>query len=73
MQSGSAQACFEDTSLSGTIVMRGERDDSDSPRTPKSRLGIQEKTSSLSPEDSAFNLAEVAFNSTDLCYHHYSM
>ncbi|KAG6607887.1 Serine/threonine-protein kinase svkA, partial [Cucurbita argyrosperma subsp. sororia] len=57
--SGSAQACFEDTSLSGTIVMRGERDDSDSPRTPKSRLGIQEKTSSLSPEDSAFNLAEA--------------
>lgn len=61
MQSGSAQAYFEDTSFSGTVVMRGQRDDPDSPRTPKSRLGSQERTSSLSPEDSASNLAEVAF------------
>lgn len=57
--SGSAQAYFEDTSFSGTVVMRGQRDDPDSPRTPKSRLGSQERTSSLSPEDSASNLAEA--------------
>lgn len=73
MQSGSAQAYFEDTSFSGTVIMRGQRDDSDSPQTPKSRLGIQERTSSLSPEDSASNLAEVAFKSSDLCSYHYSM
>ncbi|XP_038897628.1 germinal center kinase 1 isoform X3 [Benincasa hispida] len=57
--SGSAQAYIEDTSFSGTVVMRGQRDDSDSPQTPKSRLGIQERTSSFSPEDSASNLAEA--------------
>lgn len=73
MQSESAQAYFEDTSFSGTVVMRGQRDDSDSPRTPKSRLGTQERTSSLSPEDSALNLAEVAFKSSDLCSYHDSV
>ncbi|TYK27967.1 germinal center kinase 1 isoform X1 [Cucumis melo var. makuwa] len=57
--SGSAQGYFEDTSFSGTVVMRGQRDDSGSPQTPKSRMGIQERTSSFSPEDSASNLAEA--------------
>ncbi|KAG6689323.1 hypothetical protein I3842_11G169000 [Carya illinoinensis] len=50
-------AAFEDTS--GTVVIRGQHDDSDSPRTPKSRLGIQEKTYTASLEDSAINLAEA--------------
>ncbi|CAK9182984.1 unnamed protein product [Ilex paraguariensis] len=52
-------ASLEDASTSGTIVYRGQHDDSDSPRTPKSRLGIQERTSSASLEDSATNLAEA--------------
>ncbi|XP_022733493.1 germinal center kinase 1-like [Durio zibethinus] len=57
--SSSEYASFEDASTSGTVVFRGEHDDSDSPRTPKSRLGIQERTSSASVEDSAANLAEA--------------
>ncbi|KAL5564344.1 hypothetical protein UlMin_027508 [Ulmus minor] len=56
---GSPYASFEDASSSGTIVFRGQHDESDSPRTPKSRLGIQERTSSASFEDSAANLAEA--------------
>ncbi|XP_022749277.1 germinal center kinase 1-like [Durio zibethinus] len=57
--SSSEYASFEDASTSGTVVFRGEHDDSDSSRTPKSRLGIQERTSSASVEDSAANLAEA--------------
>ncbi|XP_007021552.2 PREDICTED: germinal center kinase 1 isoform X2 [Theobroma cacao] len=57
--SSSAYASFEDASTSGTVVFRGQHDDSDSPRTPRSRLGIQERTSSASAEDSAANLAEA--------------
>ncbi|XP_022717153.1 germinal center kinase 1-like isoform X2 [Durio zibethinus] len=57
--SSGAYASFEDASTSGTVVFRGPHDDSDSPRTPRSRLGIQEKTSSASVEDSAANLAEA--------------
>ncbi|KAF7139914.1 hypothetical protein RHSIM_Rhsim06G0201500 [Rhododendron simsii] len=56
--SSSTYASFDDVSTSGTIVYRGQHEDSDSPRTPKSRLGILEKTSSVS-EDSAINLAEA--------------
>lgn len=52
---------LEDASPSGTVVIRGQHDESDSPRTPKSRLGMQERTSSASAEDSATNLAEVSF------------
>ncbi|KAK9938040.1 hypothetical protein M0R45_014800 [Rubus argutus] len=55
----STYASYEDASSSGTVVFRGQYDDSDSPRTPKSRLGIQERTSSSSIEDSAMNLAEA--------------
>jgi serine/threonine-protein kinase 24/25/MST4 len=51
-------AAFDDASASGTVVVRGQYDDSGSPRTPKSRLGIQERTSSAS-EDSNANLAEA--------------
>ncbi|XP_076943789.1 uncharacterized protein LOC143614162 [Bidens hawaiensis] len=61
-QSGMSTSTFsslEDASISGTFVYRGQHDDSDISRTPKSRLGIQEKTSSASHEDSALNLAEA--------------
>ncbi|KAK9078239.1 hypothetical protein SSX86_002296 [Deinandra increscens subsp. villosa] len=57
--SGSTFSSFDDSSISGTFVYRGQHDDSDSPRAPKSRLGIQEKTSTASHEDSALNLAEA--------------
>ncbi|KAK6132794.1 hypothetical protein DH2020_033472 [Rehmannia glutinosa] len=57
--SSSTHASAEDVSISGTVVYRGQPDDSDSPRTPKSRLGLQERTSSAAPEDSQLNLAEV--------------
>ncbi|CAN6827740.1 unnamed protein product [Brassica oleracea] len=49
---------FDDASTSGTVVVRGQNDDSGSPRTPKSRLGLQERSSSAS-EDSIANLAEA--------------
>ncbi|XP_022753290.1 germinal center kinase 1-like isoform X8 [Durio zibethinus] len=57
--SSSAYASFEDASTSGTVVFRGQHDDTGSPRTPRSRLGFQERTSSASVEDSAANLAEA--------------
>lgn len=55
----SSRYTFDDVSTSGTVVVRGQHDESDTPRTPKSRLGIQEKTSSAPHEDSAANLAEA--------------
>lgn len=57
--SSSTLASFEDASSSGTVVYRGRHDDPDSPRTPKSRLGNQERSSSASLEDSSANLAEA--------------
>ncbi|KAK8527431.1 hypothetical protein V6N13_085260 [Hibiscus sabdariffa] len=57
--SSSAYASNEDASTFGTVVLRGQHDGSDSPRTPRSRLGSQERTSSASVEDSASNLAEA--------------
>ncbi|KAF9672778.1 hypothetical protein SADUNF_Sadunf11G0079600 [Salix dunnii] len=56
--SSSTFASFEDASTSGTVLY-SQHDESDSPRTPKSRLGMQETTSSASLEDSALNLAEA--------------
>ncbi|KAG5235446.1 hypothetical protein OIU76_025484 [Salix suchowensis] len=56
--SSSTFASFEDASTSGTVFY-SQHDESDSPRTPKSRLGMQETTSSASLEDSALNLAEA--------------
>ncbi|XP_078181337.1 serine/threonine-protein kinase sid1-like [Carex rostrata] len=48
-----------DDSSSGTLVIRSPSD-SESPRAPRSRLGMQEKASSALPrEDSATNLAEA--------------
>ncbi|KAF2579628.1 hypothetical protein F2Q68_00006829 [Brassica cretica] len=55
--STSRYTSFDDASTSGTVVVRGQNDDSGSPRTPKSRLGLQERSSSAS-EDSIANLAE---------------
>lgn len=50
---------LEDASTSGTVVLRGQSDEPEIPRTPKSRLGILEKSSSASLEDSETNLAEA--------------
>lgn len=55
----SSRYTSDDVSTSGTIVVRGQHDESDTPRTPRSILGIREKTSSTSLEDSAANLAEA--------------
>ncbi|TYH35311.1 hypothetical protein ES332_D13G184500v1 [Gossypium tomentosum] len=49
--SSSEHASFEDASTSGTIVFCGQHDDSDSPPTPRSRLGIQGRPSAASVED----------------------
>lgn len=57
-QSSSSYASFEDTSTTGTVVLR-QLDDSDSPRTPRSRLGLHDRNSNSSLEDSAANLAEA--------------
>lgn len=62
-QSSSAFASVEDASTSGTFVYRGQHDDLDLPRTLKSRLGIQEKTSIASHEDSGINLSKVMCSS----------
>jgi len=45
-------------SSSGTVVW-SQSEDPETPRSSRSRLGIQEKASSASLEDSAVNLAEV--------------
>lgn len=57
--SNNRYASLEDASTSGTVVLRGQPDESDIPRTPKSRLGILEKSSTASLEDSETNLAEA--------------
>ncbi|XP_049936608.1 uncharacterized protein LOC116264894 isoform X2 [Nymphaea colorata] len=55
-----SQNMLDDDIGSGTIVIRVQHDEMESSsRTPKSRLGIQEKTSNASMEDSATNLAEA--------------
>ncbi|KAI4333647.1 hypothetical protein L6164_018427 [Bauhinia variegata] len=58
-RSSSSYASFEDASTSGTIVVRRQTDESDSPETPRSRLGHHERTPNSSLEDSATNLAEA--------------
>jgi len=60
-QSSSSYASFEDVSTSGTVVLRSQYNDSDSPQTPRSRLGLNSRNSNASLEDSATNLAEVLF------------
>ncbi|KAL6554221.1 hypothetical protein OROMI_019894 [Orobanche minor] len=57
--SSNTPASAEDTSISGTVVYRGQNEDSGSPRTAKSRLGLQERTFSAALEDSESNLAEA--------------
>uniref|UniRef100_A0A0D9WZA0 non-specific serine/threonine protein kinase n=1 Tax=Leersia perrieri TaxID=77586 RepID=A0A0D9WZA0_9ORYZ len=49
---------YEDTSISGTVV-RNQIEEPETPRSSRSRLGIQEKASNTSLEDSATNLAEA--------------
>uniref|UniRef100_A0A0A9DY02 Protein kinase domain-containing protein n=1 Tax=Arundo donax TaxID=35708 RepID=A0A0A9DY02_ARUDO len=49
---------YEDMSSSGTVV-RSQSEEPETPRSSRSRLGIQEKSSSASLEDSAINLAEA--------------
>jgi len=49
---------YEDMSSSGTVVW-SQSEDPETPRSSRSRLGIQEKASSASLEDSAVNLAEA--------------
>ncbi|CAL0326544.1 unnamed protein product [Lupinus luteus] len=58
-QSSSSHASFEDTSTSGTVVFRNQRDYSGSSETTISRLGLHERNSNSSFEDSASNLAEA--------------
>ncbi|XP_057454008.1 uncharacterized protein LOC130745663 [Lotus japonicus] len=58
-QSSGSYASFEDTSTSGTVVFRSQHDDSDSPQTPRTRLGLHDRNSNASLEDSAINLAEA--------------
>jgi len=45
-------------SNSGTVI-RTQNEDPETPRSSRSRLGMQEKASNTSLEDSAINLAEV--------------
>lgn len=61
MKSSSSYASFEDASTSGTVVVRGQRDNFDSTQTLRSRLGLSESSANTSLEDSAINLAEVLF------------
>ncbi|XP_073005694.1 uncharacterized protein [Typha latifolia] len=56
---GSRFSSSEDLSISGNVVLRSQHDESETPRASRSRLGIQEKASSASHEDSAINLAEA--------------
>ncbi|XP_027354779.1 germinal center kinase 1-like isoform X2 [Abrus precatorius] len=58
-QSSSGYFSFDDASTSGTVVLRSQHDDSDSPQTPRSRLGLNSRNLSASSEDSATNLAEA--------------
>ncbi|WOK99730.1 germinal center kinase 1 [Canna indica] len=55
----SRHSSAEDASIGGTVVLHGKDDESETPRASKSRLGMQEKASSTSREDSATNLAEA--------------
>ncbi|EPS63679.1 hypothetical protein M569_11106, partial [Genlisea aurea] len=57
--SSSILTSSEDPSISGTFVYRSHYDDSDSPKTPKSRLGLKGRSSSAAAEDSDMNLAEA--------------
>ncbi|RDX99618.1 Serine/threonine-protein kinase svkA, partial [Mucuna pruriens] len=58
-QSSSSYAAFEDASTSGTVVLRSQHDESDSPQTPRSRLGLHDRNLNASVEDSVANLAEA--------------
>lgn len=53
-------------SISGTVVLHGKSDEAGTLRSSKSRLGMEDKASSSSNEDSATNLAEVVYIRTIL-------
>ncbi|XP_068654375.1 serine/threonine-protein kinase sid1-like isoform X2 [Aristolochia californica] len=55
----SSSKSSDDVSITGTMVLHGHHEESDTPRTPKTRLGMEEKASKASHEDSATNLAEA--------------
>ncbi|URD95609.1 hypothetical protein MUK42_35358 [Musa troglodytarum] len=55
----SKNSSSEDVSISGTVVLHGKNDESETPRASKSRLGMLEKASSMSTEDSATNLEQA--------------
>jgi hypothetical protein len=57
-QPPSSFSSYEDMSSNGTVV-RNQSDEPETPRSSRSRLGIQEKAPNASLEDSAINLAEV--------------
>lgn len=66
----SKNSSSEDVSISGTVVLHGKNDESDTPRASKSRLGMLEKASSLSTEDSAANLEQVPYIERTHVYRH---
>ncbi|KOM43555.1 hypothetical protein LR48_Vigan05g116000 [Vigna angularis] len=58
-QYSSRYSSFDDASTSGTVVLRGQHDEPDSPQPLRSRLGLSDRNSNSSMEDSAANLAEA--------------
>ncbi|XP_014501207.1 germinal center kinase 1 isoform X2 [Vigna radiata var. radiata] len=58
-QYSSRYSSFDDASTSGTVVLRGQHDEPDSPQPLRSRLGLNDRNSNSSMEDSAANLAEA--------------
>ncbi|CAJ1957087.1 unnamed protein product [Sphenostylis stenocarpa] len=61
-RSSSIYASFDDASTSGTVVVRGQHDEPDSPQPLRSRLGLNDRNSNASMEDSAANLAEFVLS-----------
>ncbi|THU74204.1 hypothetical protein C4D60_Mb04t30900 [Musa balbisiana] len=66
----SKNSSSEDVSISGTVVLHGKNDESDTPRASKSRLGMLEKASTISTEDSATNLEQVPYIERTHAYRH---
>ncbi|ESW21479.1 hypothetical protein PHAVU_005G074300 [Phaseolus vulgaris] len=58
-QYSSGYSSFDDASTSGTVVLRGQHDEPGSPQPLRSRLGLNDRNSNSSTEDSAANLAEA--------------
>ncbi|XP_027925909.1 germinal center kinase 1-like [Vigna unguiculata] len=58
-QYSSSHSSFDDASTSGTVVLRGQHDEPGSPQPLRSRLGLNDRNSNSSMEDSSANLAEA--------------